>query len=97
MTATSFEEKVYATDISDEQWEVIGLQLPLSPPVGTDRTVDMRKVVNGIFYLNRMGCQWRMLPKEYEHWNTQSSVIAIAGARMGRGISFTKPCGFRFV
>lgn len=69
MTAASFEEKVDPTDLSDEHQEIIGPQLPLSPPVGADRTVDMRKVVNGIFYLNRMGCQWRMLPNEYEQWN----------------------------
>lgn len=44
--------------------------IPLSPPIGADRTVNMRKMVNGILYVSRSGCQWRMLPKEYEHWNT---------------------------
>ena len=70
MARATFEEKVYPTDLSDQQWEIIRRLLPLSPPIGTDRSVDVRKVVNGIFYLNRTGCQWRMLPKEYEHWNT---------------------------
>jgi putative transposase len=30
----------------------------------------MRRIVDGIIYVSRTGCQWRMLPKEYEHWNT---------------------------
>lgn len=25
----------------------------------------MRKVLNGLFYIARTGCAWRMLPKEY--------------------------------
>jgi transposase len=64
------DNRIYPTDMTDAQWEIIFPMLPLSPPLGADRWVDMRKLVNGIFYLNRTGCQWRMLPKEYEHWNT---------------------------
>ena len=70
MIAMEKSSRVYPTDMTDAQWEIIRPMLPPSPPVGADREVDMRKVVNGIFYLNRTGCQWRMLPREYEHWNT---------------------------
>src|SRR5262249_15630722 len=31
---------------------------------GRRRTVNLRLVVNTIFYLNKTGCQWRMLPKD---------------------------------
>jgi len=30
----------------------------------------MREVVNGILYLNRTGCSWRMLPHEFPPWGT---------------------------
>ncbi len=63
-------ERVYPSDLSDEEWRIIRPLIPPSPPVGADREVDIRRVVNGILYVNRSGCQWRMLPKEYEHWNT---------------------------
>ena len=63
-------ERVYPSDLSDEEWRIIRPLIRPSPPVGADREVDIRKVVNGILYVNRSGCQWRMLPKEYEHWNT---------------------------
>ena len=37
---------------------------------GRPRRVDMRAVINGIFYIVRTGCAWRMLPKEYPPWET---------------------------
>jgi putative transposase len=63
-------ERVYPSDLSEKEWGIIRRLIPPSPPIGADRWIDIRKVVNGILYVNRSGCQWRMLPKEYEHWNT---------------------------
>ncbi len=62
--------RVYPTDMTDEQWQIIRRWLPPSPPIGADRSVDMRRIVDGIFYVSRSGCQWRLLPKTYENWNT---------------------------
>src|SRR5438874_6671691 len=61
--------KTYPSDMTDEQWAVIE---PLIPPShgGRPRTIDLRPIVNGIFYRNKAGCQWRMLPKEYGPWAT---------------------------
>src|SRR6185503_15752628 len=53
--------------LTDEQWAILG---PLIPPAkqnnrgGRPRTVDMREVLNTLFYLNRSGCQWDMLPHD---------------------------------
>jgi transposase len=30
----------------------------------------MRMVLNAIFYLDRTGCAWRYLPREYPPWET---------------------------
>ena len=59
--------KKYPSDLTDEQWTIVA---PLIPPAkqssrgGHPRTVDMREVLNTIFYLNRSGCQWDMLPHD---------------------------------
>ena len=59
--------KKYPSDLTDEQWAILG---PLLPPTkqskrgGRPRKVDMREVLNTIFYLNRSGCQWDMLPHD---------------------------------
>lgn len=56
--------KPYPTDLSDEQWELIELVIPRAKPGGRPREVDMREIVNGMFYIVRSGCQWSMLPHD---------------------------------
>ena len=59
--------KKYTSDLTDEQWAIVG---PLIPPAkqhprgGRPRKVDMREVLNTLFYQNRTGCQWDMLPHD---------------------------------
>jgi putative transposase len=55
--------KPYPSDLSDAQWSIIEPLIPVHK-VGRPREVDMREVVNAIFYLNRSGCQWDMLPHD---------------------------------
>ena len=56
--------KPYTTDLTDEQWKIIQPLIPSSKPGGRPRKVDMREVLNTIFYLNRTGCQWDLLPHD---------------------------------
>ena len=59
--------KKYPSALTDEQWAILG---PMIPPTkqstrgGRARKVAMREVLNTIFYLNRSGCQWDMLPHD---------------------------------
>lgn len=55
--------KPYPSDLTDEQWAIIEPSIPVHT-VGRPRTNDMREVLNAIFYLNRSGCQWDMLPHD---------------------------------
>ena len=54
----------YATDLTDEQWAIIQPFLPPPIPAGAPRTVRFRSIVNSILYLDKTGCQWRMLPND---------------------------------
>ena len=38
---------------------------------------DMRLTLNAILYLNRTGCQWRHLPREYLPWETAYSYFRV--------------------
>ena len=63
----------YDTDLTDEQWELIQSVLPEPKwkPRGSGRPpTDVRQALNGILYLNKTGCQWRLIPKEFGHWST---------------------------
>lgn len=52
--------------MTDEQWEIIEPLLPLKDEgPGRPLELDMREVVNAIFYIVRTGCQWANLPNDY--------------------------------
>jgi putative transposase len=59
--------KRYPSDLTDEQWAIVG---PMLPPAtqrtrgGRPRTVDMREVLNTLLYWNRSGGQGDMLPHD---------------------------------
>lgn len=58
-------EKRYPTDIDDATWLLVEPIVRKKPGKGRRRTVNIRMVLNAIFYLNHTGCQWEMLPKEF--------------------------------
>src|SRR3954468_7255959 len=55
----------YPSDVSDEQWGLIGPRLPEPPGGGRPRETDLRDVVDAVLYILRTGCQWRYLPKDF--------------------------------
>ena len=55
--------KPYPSDLTDQQWAIIEPLIPVNT-AGRPRKVDMREVLNAIFYINRAGCQWDMLPHD---------------------------------
>jgi putative transposase len=55
----------YPSDISDEEWAMVAPMLPPPRTGGRRRATDMREVFNAIRYVNRTGCQWRRLPKDF--------------------------------
>lgn len=50
-------KKVYPSDLSDAEWRRLEPLLPPPKAVGRPRTVDLRRVLNAIFYVVRSGCQ----------------------------------------
>ncbi len=63
-------QKKYATDLTDEQWQIIKPLIPSAKSGGRERSVDIREVINAIFYLLKSGCQWRMIPNDFPKWQT---------------------------
>ena len=62
--------KPYPSDLTDEQWEELAPLLPAAKPGGRHRSVDLREVINGILYVLRSGCAWRMMPHDLPPWST---------------------------
>jgi putative transposase len=61
--------KRYPTDLTDEQFALVEPSLPQRKRMGRP-PADLREVFNGILYLLRTGCQWRLLPKDFPPWST---------------------------
>ena len=67
----SHTERRYTSDLTEEQWARLRplLRLDRSGP-GRPIELDMRAVVDAIFYILRTGCQWDELPSEYPNHNS---------------------------
>jgi putative transposase len=64
------ESKRYPSDLTRTQWKRLKRLLPPAKPGGRPREVNLREVLNGIFYICRGGCAWRMMPKDLPPWST---------------------------
>jgi len=60
----------YPSDMTEEEWRVLQPLIPPAKAGGRPRGVDMRAVINGIFYVLRSGGAWRMLPHDFPPWPT---------------------------
>ena len=63
-------EKIYPSDLTDEEWEWIKGLIPAAKRGGRPRTLCMRAVLNAIFYVTKGGIQWRMLPGNFPKWQS---------------------------
>src|SRR6266496_4071839 len=61
-------KKRYESDLDATEWTIIAPHVAQKDGPGKKRTVNIRQVLNAIFYRVRTGCQWRMLPKEFPPW-----------------------------
>jgi putative transposase len=60
--------KPYPSDLTDAQWEILEPLVPAPKPGPQPVKHTRREIVNAIFYVNRAGCQWRMLPHDFPKW-----------------------------
>lgn len=61
--------KRYASDLTDQEFAILAPLVAQKAGSGKQRTVDIREILNAIFYRLRTGCQWRMLPSDFPPWN----------------------------
>src|SRR5438876_509359 len=77
----------YLTDLTDEQWVWIAPIIPPQEGPGRRRTVNLRRVIDALMYLDRTGCQWRMIPHDFpppgtvryyfDTWNDDGTLLEI--------------------
>jgi putative transposase len=62
--------QAYPSDLSDAEWEILKPLLPQPKGFGHPVEVDFREILNGIFYVQRTGCQWEMMPHDLPPYST---------------------------
>ena len=60
----------YATDVSDEAWQILAPLLSPEQPGGRPRTYPMRAVIHGLQSGRRGGGAWRLMPHDRPHGQT---------------------------
>ena len=61
---------MYPSDLKDAECESIRKYFEYSNGYGNRAVHTRRSLVNGILYVVKTGCQWRMLPKDFPPWKT---------------------------
>src|SRR5712692_7319245 len=54
----------YPSDLTDAEWALVAPLIPPAKHGGRKRTIDVREVLNGLFYVLWTGCQWQARPKD---------------------------------
>ena len=74
---TEMTRKAYPSDLSDAQWNILAALIPPKIGRGENRKVNLREIVNAIFYQLRTG--WlgrnRRLSKDYEKTIVSSAAM----------------------
>src|SRR6266404_9903327 len=50
--------------LTSAEWAIVEPMIPPAKHGGRKRTIDVREILNGIFYVLWTGCQWQALPKD---------------------------------
>ena len=75
----------YPSDLMDAEWVLIAPKIPPAKRGGRKHSVNLREVLNGIFYVLSTGCQWAAMP--------QGSGAEIDGVRLLRSVGVGRHAG----
>jgi transposase len=94
----------YPSDLTSAEWAIVEPMVPPAKHGGRKRTIDVREILNGIFYVLWTGCQWQALPKDLPPkstvwayfdlwtWDGMACVSAVTAPTAG---SHPAPCQWR--
>ena len=60
------------SDVTDDEWARIAPYVPPAKPGGRPEEHPKREILDGICYVLRGGCAWRMLPHNFPPWQSGS-------------------------
>src|SRR5258707_2933956 len=67
----------YPSDLTNAEWALVEPMIPPAKRGGRRREVNVREVLNAIFYVLSTGCQWQALPKDLPPKSTAHSYFML--------------------
>ena len=67
----------YPSDLTGDEWALVAPLIPPAKRGGRRRTVVVREVLNGIFYVLSTGCQWSALPTDLPPKSTVHDYLSL--------------------
>lgn len=64
------ERRAYATDLTDEEWEIIAPLVPAPLAGGRPPKWSRREIMNAVVYVLKTGCPWHLLPHDFPPYST---------------------------
>ncbi len=62
------DRKAYPSDLTDAEWEILESLIPAISEEAVNVKYTRREIVNGILYVLRSGCPWRLVPHDLPDW-----------------------------
>src|SRR6266480_1885446 len=62
------DRKAYPSDLTDAEWEILEPLIPAISEEAVNVKYTRREIVNGILYVLRSGCPWRLVPHDLPAW-----------------------------
>lgn len=70
----------YPSDLTFAEWQLVKHLFDVGP-YGKSRKHPLKRLLNAVLYVNKTGCQWRFLPKDFPPWQTVYTFFRRAKAR----------------
>ena len=61
---------MYPSSLKEREWELVRPYFEPKDCRGRKPVHDKKAIVDGILYVVKSGCQWRMLPRDFPPWQT---------------------------
>lgn len=62
------DRKAYPSDLTEAEWEILEPLIPAISEEAVHVKYTRREIVNGILYVLRSGCPWRLVPHDLPDW-----------------------------
>jgi putative transposase len=63
-------EQGYPSSLKEQEWQIIKPLLPKPKKKGRPLSYSWREILDGILYVTRSGCAWRLMPENLPPWQS---------------------------